>query len=244
VARANYRKDLALVHHEGFGELVRKAAPVLVGAFRRAGLRGGTVVDLGCGSGLFLRELQRAGYRAVGVDPSAAMIALSRKVAPRAELYRASAHTFDLPSCQAVTALGEPLQYLPPGAARVPSLPSLFRRVARALVPGGFFVFDLLVAGRPLMSYRTFRLGRGWAVLIDVKEDRERARLDRVITTFYRRGRLYRRDEERHSLQIPVAATVKAALRAAGLEVRTERRYGPDRLLPRRMAFWARKSAG
>jgi SAM-dependent methyltransferase len=237
-----YRKDLAVIHHQGFGELVRKATPVLLAAFERAGLPRGRVVDLGCGSGRFLRELTRAGYEAVGVDPSPAMIALARKVAPRATLHRASAHRFNLPSCLAVTALGETVQYLPSTRARAPSLPALFRRVARALQPGGFFVFDLVVAGSgPPLSYRTFRRGRSWTVLIGVEEDRESGRLHRTITTFRRSGHLYRRGEERHTLQIPETEAVKAALRAAGLQVRIRRRYGSDRLLPRRVAFWARK---
>jgi SAM-dependent methyltransferase len=245
VARGIYRTDLAAIHHEGFGELVRKAAPVLLAAFHGAGLRRGPVVDLGCGSGLFLHELARAGYRAVGVDPSAAMIDLARKVEPRATLHRASAHRFALPSCQAVTALGEALQYLPSADAPAPSLPALFEKVARALPPGGMFVFDLLVAeGGPPMAYRTFRQGRGWVVLIEVEEARERGRLFRTITTFRREGTHYRREQEHHALQVPKRAEVEQALRAAGFDVRVRRNYGNARLAPRRLAFWARAGGG
>jgi SAM-dependent methyltransferase len=243
--RGSYRADLAAVHHEGFGELVRKAGPELLAAFGRAGLRGGTVVDLGCGSGLFLHELARAGYRAVGIDPSAAMLALARKVEPRALLRRGSAHVVALPGCQAVTALGEALQYLADDRGRAPSLAALFARVSRALTPGGLFVFDLVVAeGGPIMNYRTYRQGRGWAVLIGVEEDRARGRLYRTITTFRRAGGGYRRDQEHHVLQIPRRADVKKALRAAGFRVQTRHAYGNARLLPRRLAFWARKPRG
>ena len=242
MSRANYRVDLSSIHHEGFGELVRKAAPALLGAIRAAGLRGGPVVDLGCGSGLFLHELARAGYRAIGVDPSPAMLDLARDTEPRASLHRVSAHRFELPRCQAVTAMGETLQYLSPGQPRPPSLPAMFRRVARALVPGGLFVFDLVVAeGGPLMSYRTFRQGRSWVVLIEVEEDRVRGRLLRTITTFRREGKRYRRDQEQHVLQIPRRADVAAGLRAAGLRVQIRRTYGTARLSPRRLSFWARK---
>jgi SAM-dependent methyltransferase len=238
----SYRTDLAFVHHEGFGELVRKAAPELLGAFARAGLRGGRVVDLGCGSGLFLHELARAGYQAVGMDPSPAMLELARRVEPRAELRRGSAHVLRLPSCHAVTAMGEALQYLPGERARTPSLPALFQKVARALVPGGLFVFDLLVAeGGPLMSYRTYRQGRRWAVLIGVEEKPAEGRLYRTITTFRREGTHYRRDQERHVLQIPRRSEVLEALRAAGFRVQTRRTYANTPLLPRRLAFWARK---
>ncbi len=242
MSRSNYRADLAAIHHEGFGELVRKAAPVLLAALRKAGLRRGPVIDLGCGSGLLLHELARAGYQPIGIDPSAAMLDLARRIEPRASLRRASAHRAALPPCQAVTALGEALQYLPSERSPAPSFPALFGKVARALPPGGLFVFDLLVAeGGPPMAYRTFRQGRTWVVLIEVEEDRERGRLYRNITTFRREGSHYRRGQERHVLQIPERAAIEAALRAAGFEVRTRRAYGTARLLPRRLAFWAKK---
>ncbi len=38
-----------------------------------------TIVDLGCGTGLIARELARQGHRVIGVDPSAAMIAVARR---------------------------------------------------------------------------------------------------------------------------------------------------------------------
>jgi SAM-dependent methyltransferase len=60
----------------------------LIDAFKRttdlpAGAR---VADLGCGSGAFTHLLQRAGYRAVGVDISPKLVALGRSKYPGLEL--------------------------------------------------------------------------------------------------------------------------------------------------------------
>jgi SAM-dependent methyltransferase len=236
-----YGADLALIHHEGFGDFARGAAPALLRALHDAGLDGGLVVDLGCGSGIWLRELLRAGHAAVGVDASRAMLALARTVAPAATLRAASAFDFVLPPCAAVTALGEALNYAPEGRQNAPALGPLFRRVARALPPGGLFVFDLLVAGKP-MNYRTWTTAAEWAVLIEVAEDVKRGVLRRDITIFRRRGAQYRRSQERHTLRVHDRRSIERELRRAGFSVRATRRYGDYVLAPRRLAFWARRA--
>jgi SAM-dependent methyltransferase len=204
--------------------------------------QGGQVVDLGCGSGIWAAAMLRAGYVVTGLDPSSAMLALARQVAPGARFVRASAYDFDFPACDAVTAIGEVLSYLPPGAKTAPSLLSLFRRVAGALRPGGLFVFDVIVTapGAP-MAYRTWQSGDDWSVLIAVTEQPARRRLVREITTFRRVGAHYRRAHETHVVRICSRATIERMLRQAGFSVRVLRRYSAARLAPRRLAFVARK---
>ena len=52
-------------------------------AVRSLGLpAGSTVLDVACGTGDLCRELQKRGYRAVGVDRSAGMLAAQRTTAP------------------------------------------------------------------------------------------------------------------------------------------------------------------
>jgi SAM-dependent methyltransferase len=238
--RPLYASDLAAIHDMGYGDFSRRAAASVRAAIAETGLPG-RVVDLGCGSGLLLKALCDRGYETVGVDPSPAMLKLSRRNAPHARLIRGSAHTCELPEAVAVTALGEVLQYLPPGGRHVPALPRLFRRIAGKLSPGGLLIFDVIVAGRELMSYRSWRAEGSWAVLVKVSEDPDRGLLDREITTFWRQGPRYRRDHERHTLQIPRQADVVTALRATGFTVRTSRGYGTSAVGPRRVVFWARK---
>jgi SAM-dependent methyltransferase len=238
-----YDDDLAFIHHHGYAGFIHRAAPALLATMARAGLEGGTVVDLGCGSGIWLRLLGERGYRAIGVDQSAAMLRLARQQAPSATLKRGSAFTTAIPACHVVTALGEPLAYLPVG--RVPPMSALFTRIAAALRPGGLFIFDLLVKGAPRMRYRTWTAGEDWACMLAVTEDETGERLVREITTFRRHGTAgYRRDVEHHRLRVVSRAAVVADLRAAGFRVTATRRYGESTLAPRRMAFFARKPGG
>ena len=267
-----YAEDLAYVHHVGFGDFARDSAPGLLrllhaargdgrrGRQGRHGRRGrldrrwtaapcedcakqgGQVIDVGCGSGIWAAALLRAGYVVTGLDPSPAMLALARQVAPGARCVRASAYDFDFPTCDAVTALGEVLSYLPTGAHAAPSLPRLFRRIAAALRPGGLFVFDLIVADpRQPMAYRTWQAGDDWSVLVAVAEQPARQRLVREITTFRRIGARYRRTHEIHLVRVCSRAAIERMLRRAGFSVRVLRRYGAANLAPRRLAFCARK---
>ena len=238
-----YRDDLSYIHHVGFGGLAGGAAPGLLGLLWEAGIREGLVVDLGCGSGLWARELTAAGYEALGIDSSAAMIELARSVAPRARFVQASLFDAELPRCDAVTALGEPFSYIPEGMEEPPPLADLFERVAQALRPGGLFVFDLVVrsARRPML-YRTWQEGEDWAVLVEVAEDLPRSRLTREIVTFRRLGEAWRRSQETHRVATYDRAEIERELRRAGFSVRASRKYGTYELPPRRLAFRARRS--
>jgi SAM-dependent methyltransferase len=238
-----YKDDLSYVHHVGFGDFALRAAPGLIGSLREAGIREGLVVDLGCGSGLWARELTEAGYEALGIDSSAAMIELARAVAPRARFVQASLFDAELPRCDAVTALGEPFSYIPDGMDAPPPLADLFERVAQALRPGGLFVFDLVVrSGQRPMSHRTWSEGEDWAVLVEVAEDLPQSRLTREIITFRRLGETWRRSHETHRVATYDRAGIERELRRAGFSVRASRKYGDYELLPRRLAFRARRS--
>lgn len=242
-----YKDDLSYIHHVGFGGLAGGAAPGLIGLLREAGIREGLVVDLGCGSGLWARELTGAGYEALGIDSSAAMIELARSVAPRARFVQGSLFDAGLPRCDAVTALGEPFSYIPDGMDTPPPLADLFARVAQALRPGGLFVFDLVVRSRRRpMTYRTWQEGEDWAVLVEVAEDLPASRLTREIVTFRRlmgeETETWRRSHESHRVATYDRAGIERELRRAGFAVRASRKYGDYELPPRRLAFLARRA--
>jgi SAM-dependent methyltransferase len=239
---ALYAEDLAYVQREGFGDFAREASPGLLAMLRAAGIRSGTVLDLGCGAGVWLRELSRAGYRAIGIDASAPLVRAARRAAPAASLRVGSVYRTALPECDAVTAISEVLSYLP-ARGGAPPLAPLFRRIARGLPPGGLFLFDLMVDDRD-MDYRSWRAGRDWAVLVEVSRQPRRRTIEREITSFRRMSGGYRRRRERHRLRITPRAGVEAALRAAGFSVRVSRRYGHRELPPGRLAFRARKTLG
>ena len=214
---AFYGQDLAFVHAQGFEPWIRRAAPELLRLLRRASVPpGARVVDLGCGSGLWVEALGRAGYRALGIDVSPAMIALARRRVPGATFRTGTIARAALPRCAAVTALGECFNYRLP---RTPPLATLFARIHRALAPGGVFVFDMREPSRGAVPDRlAHTLGRDWAVLAHV---RQRGRsLTRFITAFKRGGREYRRSDEVHRLRLFTRVEVLRALRSAGFTAR------------------------
>ena len=239
---AFYGADLAYIHHVGFGDFASAAAGEFASLLTRAGITSGHVLDLGCGSGILARELTALGYEVTGIDGSADMLALAATTAPHATFVQGNVQEMVLPRCRAVFAIGEALAYLPPHARRPPSLRSAFARVARALEPGGLFVFDLIASGGGApMAYRSWQAGEGWAVLVEVREDRSARIVHRQITAFRSHGAEYRRTDERHAVAVYARADVDSWLNAAGLRARVQRHYGRVALPPRRLGFVARR---
>jgi SAM-dependent methyltransferase len=236
-----YGEDLAYIHDVGHAEFALRSAPGILEILARSGIRDGLVVDLGCGSGLWARELVDAGYLVFGIDKSEAMITLSRKRVPEAEFRVGTLFDAEIPPCGAVTAVSEVLNYLfdeEPGG-----LAPLFRRVFEALVSGGVFVFDVLGPGQvpPGAKARGFRVGEDWAVLSEREEDAERGTLERRIVSFRKVGEHYRRDDEVHRVRLYDPSELAAELGELGFEVRTVRAYGDYPLGKNHAAFEARK---
>ena len=71
-----YQYDLALVHARGFGQHADRCAPGILDLL--APVRGGLVLEVGCGAGALTRHLLAAGHRVVATDASAAMVSLAR----------------------------------------------------------------------------------------------------------------------------------------------------------------------
>jgi SAM-dependent methyltransferase len=238
-----YGEDLAYIHDVGHADFALRSAPGILEILNRGGIRDGLVVDLGCGSGQWARELVDAGYKVLGIDISEAMIALSRKRVPEAEFRVGSLYDAEIPTCSAVTAISEVLNYLfdeEPGG-----LTPLFRRVFEALVPGGVFVFDVLGPGQVPSgaTARGFRVGEDWAVLSEREEDTERRTMARRIVSFKKVGEHYRRDEEVHRVRLYDPSELSAGLGEVGFRVRTVRAYGDNPLGENHAAFEARKPA-
>ena len=108
---AAYEEDLAYIHDVGHDWFVRKSAAGLLKILRKRGWDEGLVIDLGCGGGVWARDLVDAGYDVVGVDISSAMIRIATERVPEASFHNESLMDFAFPDCCAVTALGEVLAY-------------------------------------------------------------------------------------------------------------------------------------
>ncbi len=238
---ALYGQDLAYIQHVGFSDGAGHLIPYLRDFLGKHRIDSGRVVDLGCGDGQWLAALNAAGYATFGVDWSDELVAIARKRAPAARIVAGSVHDVPLPNCDAVTALGEVLGYIPPGAGR-PDLGATLRRIAAALRPRGWLLFDLYVGGDGGADARHWRAGDDWIVLAETIDDRPSATATRRITAMRKDadGR-YRRSDETHHLTIADADRVMQQLADAGFSAEVAEGYGEHRLPARRRAFFAQR---
>ena len=241
----SYGDDLAYIHDVGFGSFARHASRRLLAELRRLKLREGRVVELGCGSGITSAALAKAGYDVLGYDLSRAMVRIARRRVPEAEFRVASFLKAELPPCIAVTAIGEVFNYLFDRQNTHAQLSRLFRRIHRALEPGGVLLFDGAEPGRIVGGgRRRYGVeGGGWACLVDAEEDEQRNFLTRKITSFRKVGPLYRREQEVHRLRLFDRRRIVAELRELRFRVRLLRSYGELQFPPGYVALLCRKEA-
>lgn len=207
-----YGEDLAHVHEAGFADVAQAAARELLARLPRPA----RVVDLGCGGGTLAAELARHGCAVWGVDASADMVALARRKAPRAAFDVADALAVRLPPCDAVTLVGEVLNYAladrPLAAAD-----SLFTRAHAALRPGGLLLFDVASTAKAPADYVADRAGKGWRVRAHVVAQGDR--LERTIDTWRDGDGGERHTREMHRQRLLAPDWVEGRLAAAGFTV-------------------------
>jgi SAM-dependent methyltransferase len=237
-----YQEDLAYVHHVGFTEFAAQAGNEILKIYSGTGLTSGTVADLGCGSGIWAKQLLEAGFEVIGADISLEMLKIARQTAVQANFENTSAFDIELPPCVSVTALGEVLGYGSPGLPEMPKLKQLFHNVAKSLPAGGQFLFDVIVksSGEP-MNYQSWKKGKDWAVLTATEEQHDGDSLIREITVFRHVEGSYRRSEESHLVKIYETEELRELLSEAGFDVTVSSQYGNYQLAPRRIAFAAQR---
>ena len=239
-----YRRDLALVHHRGFGFHADLVVPGILALLAPVRERGGLVVELGCGSGLLTRYLVDAGHRVVATDASPAMLALARETVPDAEeLYELVLPDDPIPPCDAVVSVGHPLSYLPDEA----SIDRAFVAAAEALRPGGVLAIDICdlewgTARRDAPNYGG--VGEDWAIVTEFSMPSP-DRFVRQMAAFIRNDDgSWRRDDERHDNVLIDTSRLPDLLAAHMVDATVATSFGGETLPGGLRAVVGRRRAG
>lgn len=193
-----YRRDLARIHHLGFGFHAHETAPGILALLEPVLERGGLVLELGCGSGLLTRHLLDAGHRVIATDASPAMLELAREVAGDAEEIRELVLPDDpIPPADAIVSVGHVLNYLPDAAA----IDHALIAAAEALRPGGVLALDICDLEYAQARREPGRFGwvdDDWAI-VTLTSVPSPDRFIRHMATFVRNDDgSWHRDDERH----------------------------------------------
>jgi len=225
-----FEHDLALVHARGFGLHADRCAPGVLDLL--APVRGGLVLELGCGAGALTRHLLAAGHRVIATDASAAMVSLARSALGDAVEVRQLALPDDpLPAADAIVSVGHVISYLPDAAAVDRALVAM----AGALRPGGVLAIDIcdLEFGRVRAGEANRGLaGPDWAVITEFSAPAPDVFV-RDVTTFVPDGAgAWRRGSERHENVLVDTSLISALLASHGMTATVRTSFGAAELPP------------
>jgi SAM-dependent methyltransferase len=225
-----YRRDLARVHHLGFGFHADTCAPGVLALLEPVKARDGLVLEFGCGSGLLTRYLVEAGHRVVATDASPAMLELARETAPGAEAIEQLRLPDDpIPEADAIVSICHPISYLDDEDAIDRALVAL----ARALRPGGILAIDICDLEWGVVRRETDahgRVGDDWAIVTRHSMPTP-TRYVRDMTTFLRDADgTWHRDDEHHENVLVDTSRLPSLLAAEGLDAHVGTSFGTETL--------------
>ncbi|MDP9329529.1 MAG: class I SAM-dependent methyltransferase [Actinomycetota bacterium] len=225
-----YRRDLALIHHLGFGFHADDCAPGILKLLEPVRERGGLVVELGCGSGLLTRYLVDAGHRVIATDASPAMLELARETAGTAEdIRRLTLPDDPIPDADAIVSIGHALSYLPD----VDAIDRALVAIAHALRPGGLLAIDICdleyADARVDVSSRGW-VGENWAIVTEFSVPTPDRFVRQMATFVKNEDGSWRRDDERHDNVMIDTERIPALLAENGVEVKVGTSFGTESL--------------
>ncbi len=226
-----YRRFAEAYDWEGSLDFSRQAFRCVIAVCQEHGVSRGRHLDLGCGTGTLAILMAKAGWEVVGLDASEAMLAQAKQKALDAgqavEFVQQDMRDLRVAgSVNLVTSFYDTLNHL----LFAEDLEATFRGVARALLPGGLFVFDV-------NTEATFR--RVWggvthfietpraSTVYQTSYDEETRLAKGLVTGFLRRGDLYEKFEEEIVERYWPPEDVEGHLVAAGLRPLRREAFNP-----------------
>jgi SAM-dependent methyltransferase len=197
-------------------------------------VRGGVVLELGCGAGALTRPLLAAGHQVIATDASPAMLDLARDtLGDQAQLTLRQLTLPDdpLPAADAIVSVGHVISY-PPGAA---AIDRGLVAMAAALRPRSVLAIDIcdLEWGRRRADAPVFaRTGPDWAVITEFSRPSPEVFV-RDITTFVPDGAgAWRRGFEQHRNILVDTSMIPALLARHGVTAEVRLAFGAEELPP------------
>jgi SAM-dependent methyltransferase len=223
-----FRRDLALVHHLGFGFHAERCAPGILDLLAGVRERNGLVVEIGCGSGLLTRRLVEAGHRVAATDASPAMLDLARRNVPGAvSIDELRLPDDPIPAADAVVAVGHPISYVSSGEELERSLVTM----ARAVRPGGILAIDVCDLSWGEARREQPNLGDvhdDWAIVTRFSLPSPERFVRDIVTFVRRQDGTWSRDDEHHENVLVDTSRLPAVLAVEGMDARVGRSFGGE----------------
>ncbi len=212
-----------------------QAAPVayLRGLIEKHHPAAETLLELGCGTGSVLEQLQ-ARYTVTGVDLSQQMLRIAKTKAPHARLLRKDITTLELgETFDVVVCVADVVNHLRPFRA----WEALFARAYEHLADGGIFIFDMntqlhlseLAAEPPLTTWSP----QGHFTMLNVVEATGAGVAVEVTIFEHRNNDTYRL----HTANVPeISFPIERVTKSLRTRFRHVRAYDQDRIRPSRLS--------
>ncbi len=217
--------------------------PKLDRAIEKHQIKVESMVDLACGTGTLAIIMAERGIRTFGIDLSEEMLKRAKAKAKGRELPLTlrcqDMRNFRLPMpVDLATCFFNSLNHL----LTLEDLLHTFRSVHRALKDGGYFIFDV-------NNYRCFEAlwtktsiahQEDFTLIMENRFDKGSHRATALLTIFRRKGRAFRRDQDRIEERWFLDGEIRRTLRRAGFRVVEKENFNPFSHLPFKdlKSFW------
>jgi ubiquinone/menaquinone biosynthesis C-methylase UbiE len=202
----SFYNEFAQVYAKGdYPTLSQAVAEILPGLFKLYDIpSSGKLLDVACGEGSFALSMNKSGWQVTGIDQSEEMLRLAKHRAKQANVeinfvkhdmrFLDFSDEFDLATCWF-----DSLNYM----LTTDDLQSTFNNIARALKPGGWFIFDMNTTYGLAVHWQKERcyVQQETPDLIELHRtdyDFETNKACLNITWFVREGEVWQKFEEKH----------------------------------------------